>query len=159
MAEESVDPPQEDGEGSPGLPPPPASKPMSLMEQLEAMSVKASNTVSNAADKTANLQQKATRQRRRSRDLEQTVFGMHLTDKEQLKKKFDEIDTDGNGTLEKTELRKALELTGRKVSDDTLTKLFERYDTDKNGTFSFDEYCQMIKEWDDVIKEVEKAAS
>lgn len=70
---------------------------------------------------------------------EQTVFGMHLTDQAELKKKFDAIDVDGNGTLEKHELKAALQATGRTVTDKKLTEIFNKYDNDKNGTFDFKE--------------------
>jgi len=152
MAEEApvTEPPTEGGEGSPlPLPPPPAAKPLSLMEQLEAMSMGAKTSVEASTAASADLTKKATRQRRKSRDLEQTVFGMHLTDQAELKKKFDAIDVDGNGTLEKHELKAALQATGRTVTDKKLTEIFNKYDNDKNGTFDFKEFCTMIKDWND----------
>jgi len=111
------------------------------------MGAKTSVEASTAAS--ADLTKKATRQRRKSRDLEQTVFGMHLTDQAELKKKFDAIDVDGNGTLEKHELKAALQATGRTVTDKKLTEIFNKYDNDKNGTFDFKEFCTMIKDWND----------
>ena len=79
-----------------------------------AGSITASNDAKNEEVKKAT-----TRQRRKSRDLEQDVFGMHIKDKEKLKKIFDEIDTDGSGELDVSELRAALEKCkpGERITD------------------------------------------
>lgn len=60
------------------------------------MSNMASSVVKDNEAKGDEIKKASTRQRRKSRDLEQEVFGMHITDKAKLKKVFDEIDTVGS---------------------------------------------------------------
>lgn len=69
----------------------------SLMEMLDSMSSAAKTTSDKVQDKSAEIAKGLERNRRRSRELEQAVFGMHLTDVDALRKIFDELDTDKSG--------------------------------------------------------------
>ena len=70
---------------------------------------------------------------------EQQVFGMHLTDRDKLKSKFDEIDDDKSGYIESSELRQALVAAGLQPTDDQLKQLIAKYDADNNNKIDFDE--------------------
>ena len=95
--------------------PAPAGRRDSLNDMLNMVSVAETTANENAVQleesmrKTKEMEHKMEKQRRHSRELEQEVFGMHLKDVESLRKKFDEIDTDGGGTIDSTELRVALD--------------------------------------------------
>jgi len=149
------------------LPPPPAPKAAgpSLLDQLSMMSNMAGNITASNDAKNEAVKKATTRQRRKSRDLEQDVFGMHIKDKEKLKKIFDEIDTDGSGELDVSELRAALEKCkpGEKITDTQVAKRINKYDADGNGTLSFPEYETMLKNWEtddaDFEKEIDKLTS
>lgn len=75
---------------------------------------------------------------------------MHITDKEKLKKIFDQIDKDGSGELDVGELRTALEKTkpGETITDLQVSRRINKYDADGNGTLSFPEYEAMLKNWE-----------
>jgi len=146
---------EEEG-GSPPPPPKPAGP--SLLDQLSMMSNIAGGIVSENNAKGEEIKKAATRQRRKSRDLEQEVFGMHITDKDKLRKVFNEIDTDGSGELDTAELRSALEKCkpGEKISNVQVEKRLNKYDEDGNGTLSFEEYEKMLRSWEADEKEFEE---
>ena len=134
----------------------PATRRISLEEMLMGAN-SMSSAAKKAADENAEANQKAAaRQRRRSRDMEQDVFGMRVTDVEKLRKNFDSIDTDGSGTIEVDELNMALKLAGKKVSTKQVEGLFTKFDTAGKGSMSFNDYQKMIKEWDVILDEYEK---
>lgn len=122
----------------------------SLLDQLNMMAGLAGDTAAANAAKSEEIKKATTRQRRKSRDLEQEVFGMHITDKEKLKKIFDQIDKDGSGELDVGELRTALEKTkpGETITDLQVSRRINKYDADGNGTLSFPEYEAMLKNWE-----------
>jgi hypothetical protein len=139
------------------MPPPPTSAPMSLLDQITAMSVGADAVAKDVEATNAELGKKVTRQRRKSRDLEQQVFGMHMTDVDALRKVFDEIDTDKSGSIEATELLAALKRAGKNPSNDQVKTLLSTYDADKNGNLSFDEFQKMIADWEKLFPSGEGA--
>lgn len=77
---------------------------------------------------------------------------------EELKIIFAQIDTDGSGDINVSELSRALNLSGFNVSGvvgggDPLSlmvaeKIGRAYDADHNGVLSFDEFVQLRLEWD-----------
>jgi len=142
--------------------PPPVPKPAgpSLLDQLSMMSNIAGGIVAENDAKGSEIKKASTRQRRKSRDLEQEVFGMHITDVEKLKKIFAEIDTDGSGELDTSELRAALEKCkpGEKITNLQVEKRIAKYDEDGNGTLSFSEYEKMLKGWEADEKEFDDFA-
>ena len=87
-----------------------------------------------AAANTAEVEKKLEKQRRRSRELENQIFGMQLTDVDLLKKKFDEIDIDHSGSIDTTELREALLKVGKTPTDDQVKLMIKKFDADGNGT-------------------------
>jgi len=139
------------------MPPPPAAPGPSLLDQLSMMSNMASSVVKDNEAKGDEIKKASTRQRRKSRDLEQEVFGMHITDKAKLKKVFDEIDTDKSGELDVSELRAALQKCkpGETITNNQVKKRISKYDVDGNGTLSFTEYENMLKSWEEDEKSFE----
>jgi len=85
-------------------------------------------------------------------------FAEMMTYLEGLKQIFGQIDTDGTGDLNVSELSRALNLSGFSVTGlpgggDPLSlmvaeKIGRAYDADENGVLSFDEFVQMRLEWD-----------
>ena len=55
------------------------------------------------------------------------------------------FDEDDSGTIEKTELGKAMNLLGEQVDPPTLAKLFSEADVDQSGKIEFCEFVEMIK--------------
>eukprot|EP00053_Salpingoeca_punica_P012131 m.108430 g.108430 ORF g.108430 m.108430 type:complete len:491 (-) comp15866_c0_seq7:112-1584(-) len=58
----------------------------------------------------------------------------------QLREVFNSMDRDGDGELQKWEVRQALHDLGMSCSDQTLRALFNKIDLDKNGRISFEEF-------------------
>lgn len=70
----------------------------------------AKSSVDAAGDKTKDMDKKMRRQRRNSRDLEVTAFGMFLQENESIDAAFKRFDTDGSGGVSESELREACAL-------------------------------------------------
>ena len=121
---------------------------MDLMAQIAAMTMAKDEAVSKAASTSAELEKKTTRQRRKSRELEQDAFGMHLTDVEQLRKLFESIDTDKSGTIEVTELRDALIKAGKQPTEQQCRDTITKYCAGSEH-MTFPQFQKMIAEWDD----------
>jgi len=62
----------------------------------------------------------------------------------ELKKVFDQFDTNKNGFISKEELVTAFSKSGEKVSDTEITEMLARVDTDKDGRVNFVEFCKMM---------------
>ena len=58
---------------------------------------------------------------------------------------FDEIDVNGDNTLSRSEVRKALDAHHCKLTRDQFSRLFERLDPDYSGVISFNEFCLLFK--------------
>lgn len=78
----------------------PATNGMDLMSMLNSITSQVETMSKEASERTEVLNTSVTRQRRKSRELEQSVFGMHLTDVHKLHEVFDEIDTDKSGSID-----------------------------------------------------------
>jgi len=128
---------------------------MDLLAMFSQASSTAAMASSEASEAVASADKAIARQRRKSRELEQDIFGMHLTDVEKLRTIFNAIDIDKNGHLDERELGAALVKAGKSVSNELVRTLLAKYDADGNGTLEFDEYQAMIKDWDEVTKEIE----
>jgi len=122
-----------------------------LMSMLMKMSSEAQEARTSAVQKSESLVRSMERQRRKSRELEQEIFGMHITDVKQLQDIFDNIDEDHSGSIDATELMNALMKAGKTPSKEQVKKLLTKYDEDGNGTIEFREYQVMIKNWEDDI--------
>jgi len=133
----------------------PATNGMDLMSMLNSITSQVETMSKEASERTEVLNTSVTRQRRKSRELEQSVFGMHLTDVHKLHEVFDEIDTDKSGSIDVEELEIALHKIDKKVTRAQAKRLLKRFDTDGNGTLEFDEYRLMVGDWDRVIAVLE----
>jgi len=122
-----------------------------LMSMLMKMSSDAQEARTSAVQKSESLVRSMERQRRKSRELEQEIFGMHITDVKRLQDIFDNIDEDHSGSIDATELMNALMKAGKTPSKEQVKKLLTKYDEDGNGTIEFREYQVMIKNWEDDI--------
>lgn len=69
-----------------------------------------------------------------------------------LMQKFMDADHDGNGVIDKDELRALLESVGGEppsqhwLGDDEVDAIFQLYDKDGNGTISFDEFVHLAED-------------
>lgn len=61
-------------------------------------------------------------------------------DNEMYKKSFKKFDQDGNGYIDKDELRRVLCGNGRKMSEAEAETLFNEADVDRDGRLSYDEF-------------------
>jgi len=135
------------------MPPTKAAPTTDLMSMLMKMSSDAQEARTSAVQKSESLVRSMERQRRKSRELEQEIFGMHITDVKQLQEIFDNIDEDHSGSIDATELTNALMKAGKTPSREQVKQLVTKYDEDGNGTIEFREYQTMIKNWEDDIAE------
>ena len=62
-----------------------------------------------------------------------------------MKKIFDDMDKDGNGTVSREELAASLASSGLLVDDDTMAELMAFVDVKKTGDMDFDEFCRVFK--------------
>merc|ERR1719335_1537711 len=62
-----------------------------------------------------------------------------------LRYAFDALDSDGSGTLEVTEIRRALQLMGRKIDSDKLRAMIELVDDDCSGELDFAEFLMLVR--------------
>lgn len=70
------------------------------------------------------------RQRRKSKDLA-SQFQNLMSDK--LERVFKQFDADGNGTLDRAELKEAFKATGQEASDETIDKAISILDSNGDG--------------------------
>jgi len=61
-----------------------------------------------------------------------------------LRAKFDELDTDKNGTLDADELAAMFKNFGKEISPGTLANMLRLADDDGSGTVSFEEFAEVI---------------
>jgi len=62
-----------------------------------------------------------------------------------LRRLFDEIDTDGSGTIDEDEFVLAMKKSDPTMSEQDARKIFHEADTDRNGQFTFDEFLTLAK--------------
>ena len=53
---------------------------------------------------------------------------------------FLEFDKDGNGTIDRSELKKVFKELGKSFSDQELQRMIDMMDTDKSGTVNYEEF-------------------
>jgi len=112
----------------------------------------ASDASSSATKTSAKLAGDLKKQRRKSRDLEQEVFGMDMNDMDKLTKAFKEVDADGSGKIDITELRELLKKVGYNPTEEQMKTLLKTYDTNNDKVIDFDEFRKMIADWNDLFK-------
>ena len=71
-----------------------------LMAMLNQMSDSAKAVSAEVQETSDSFTKTLNRQKRRSKELEQRVFGMHLTDVHKLREIFDDLDSDKSGSLD-----------------------------------------------------------
>lgn len=64
-------------------------------------------------------------------------------DKE-LKDAFNVFDSDGSGTISRSELKKLMKSLGQNLADGELDAMMDEVDTDKSGEIDFKEFKQMM---------------
>ena len=65
-----------------------------------------------------------------------------------IKQIFKSIDEDGSGSIDASELMRALILAGKRPTREQVEKLLAKHDADGNGTLEFHEFEEMIQNWD-----------
>lgn len=137
---------------SPVMPPPPVAPKMSLMDQLMAVSNQAAQAKTAVEAEEDAINKAQTRIRRKSRDLEQEVFGMLYGDAVHCDGVFDEYDKDKSGFIEVDELADALQAALNKltpatarveVTGEVVDHFMGLVDTNGDGKISKDEFKMM----------------
>jgi len=64
---------------------------------------------------------------------------------QQIKAQFEQLDEDGSGSIDKSELRRLLWDTGYSVNRETLDEIFEEVDRDRSGTVELKEFELVLK--------------
>jgi len=64
---------------------------------------------------------------------------------DELRQAFRVFDADGNGTIDKPELKRVMEMVGEAVTKEQLDAMFKLADVNGDGEISFDEFCTMMK--------------
>ena len=62
----------------------------------------------------------------------------------ELKDAFKVFDTDGSGSISRSEMKKLLKKLGQTLSDAELDAMMDEVDTDKNGEIDFEEFKNMM---------------
>ena len=66
-------------------------------------------------------------------------------EEENLKAAFEVFDKDGNGYIDREELKDIMKQLGNNFTDQQISKMMEEADTDKDGKIDFGEFKQMMK--------------
>jgi len=66
-------------------------------------------------------------------------------DETELRKKFDEIDTSGDGSLDEDEVKAVFTSIGQDVDDEVVSNLIHLADEDGNGTIEWDEFNSIFR--------------
>ncbi len=70
------------------------------------------------------------------------MFVKKLDDKalDEMKKQFQTIDADGNGTISAQELKEALKMSGEKLSNKEINKIFKSIDENGDNLINYNEF-------------------
>eukprot|EP01024_Parvocaulis_polyphysoides_P065350 TRINITY_DN7624_c0_g1_i2.p1 TRINITY_DN7624_c0_g1~~TRINITY_DN7624_c0_g1_i2.p1 ORF type:complete len:273 (+),score=63.25 TRINITY_DN7624_c0_g1_i2:359-1177(+) len=71
---------------------------------------------------------------------------------ESLKKLFQELDLDGSGEIDRTELTQGLRKLGYEISVEEATRIFDKFDVDNSGLIDFEEMATVMLDWADIQK-------
>lgn len=64
--------------------------------------------------------------------------------RQELRRVFDEVDTDHSGTLSIEEVGEAMTRAGLAYDERSLKSLMHRIDTDHSGAIDFEEWCELL---------------
>jgi len=149
MSEEQ--PPEDNDSGLPPYVPPASSgglKP-SLMDEIMNMTTATTDRMKEIEKAGADIEKKVTRVRRKSRDLEEQMFGMEIKDVDMLKAVFDELDVTKDGYIDRTELHTALTKANKKCTPERCEEIFKSLDSDGNNLLDFKEFQKAFLKADD----------
>lgn len=76
-----------------------------------------------------------------------------LLDSKQLREKFDAVDADGSGTIEKKELQQMFLSLGVPVSDEAMENIIQRFDIDGDHEISYDEFEKVMHELEPTLED------
>mmetsp|Transcript_87806 Transcript_87806/g.171756 ORF Transcript_87806/g.171756 Transcript_87806/m.171756 type:complete len:152 (-) Transcript_87806:93-548(-) len=73
-------------------------------------------------------------------------MAFRLTDQqvEDLRETFAELDAGNNGSISKMDVRRAMQQSGRSISDADLGQLMKSVDQDRSGVISFEEFLEVM---------------
>ena len=77
------------------------------------------------------------------RRLEDTL-GSESQSRKRIKEVFEEIDRDGSSSIDKRELKKAMEVLGLNLRSAEIDALFERFDESGDGSIDYGEYLELL---------------
>eukprot|EP01025_Chloroclados_australasicus_P014000 TRINITY_DN1654_c0_g2_i3.p1 TRINITY_DN1654_c0_g2~~TRINITY_DN1654_c0_g2_i3.p1 ORF type:complete len:450 (-),score=53.30 TRINITY_DN1654_c0_g2_i3:410-1759(-) len=69
---------------------------------------------------------------------------------DQLRQLFSEIDSDGNGEINRAELIQGLRKLGYTITLEEATRIFDRFDVDNSGHIDFEEMATVMLDWADI---------
>ena len=72
------------------------------------------------------------------------VYNSNLSEEEQIKEAFCRIDTDGNGSIDKKELRNALKSCNEALSYDIIDEIIRDVDQDGDGKIDIGEFVSLV---------------
>eukprot|EP00578_Thalassiosira_sp_NH16_P013609 CAMPEP_0181113522 /NCGR_PEP_ID=MMETSP1071-20121207/20392_1 /TAXON_ID=35127 /ORGANISM="Thalassiosira sp., Strain NH16" /LENGTH=516 /DNA_ID=CAMNT_0023197565 /DNA_START=216 /DNA_END=1763 /DNA_ORIENTATION=- len=78
----------------------------------------------------------------------------HYLNSQKLRERFDAIDTDGSGSLDRCELKEVFKGMGVPISENALSDIMDRFDFDHDGTIDFDEFESVMHEMKPKKKEL-----
>ena len=61
-----------------------------------------------------------------------------------MRRVFLEFDKDGNGTIDKSELKAVFKELGKSFSDQELTRMMAQFDDDGSGDMDYDEFIKNV---------------
>lgn len=76
-----------------------------------------------------------------------------LLDSKQLREKFDAVDADGSGTIEKKELQQMFLSLGVPVTDEAMENIIQRFDIDGDHEISYDEFKKVMHELEPTLED------
>ncbi|KAL1522200.1 hypothetical protein AB1Y20_021838 [Prymnesium parvum] len=128
-----------DNEDESPLGPPPV-KTSSLMDEIMKMKSLSESTMKDIEGKSAEIKNKEKKVRRKSRELEEMMYGMEMSDVNRLKEIFDELDVTKDGFIDRSELFPALQKAKSNITAEEAEQIFKSLDTNGNDLLDFKEF-------------------
>ena len=120
----------------------PAAERAKVLDAIDAMLAGAKEAKEDAkqSDEMRLPPGRALRERRKSKELDEAAQALFRTFEKSLDRIFGEIDADGSGYIEASELRVAFEKAGKAKSEDEVAKAVAKLDLDGDGKVSLSEF-------------------